>query len=118
MRLTFHKVAARTALIVFVCGAALAQLQAAVIEGEVVDFALAVIPQATVLLINERDLTTVTATTDDMGKFRFEVQSPGTYEVKAVARSFAVAAKRIRLKAGETKKVRLKLRIRSNAIVE
>lgn len=90
---------------------AAAQVRTAVLAGQVVDQSGAVIPQASILV---RRLSTglerrVAAGAD--GTFAIPEMPPGDYELTATSNGFSVAVQRVTLRAGETHRIPLQLRV-------
>ena len=90
---------------------AAAQIRTAVLAGRVVDQSGAVVPQASILV---RRLSTgferrVAAAAD--GTFAVSEMPPGDYELTATSNGFSVAVQRVTLRAGETHRISLQLRV-------
>jgi len=81
-----------------------------VIEGAVFDEHGAVVPEATVLLVDLKTLLTKSLKTDAEGMFRFQDLSENEYLIISRAACFRPAISRIRLKATGSKPLRIKLR--------
>jgi iron complex outermembrane receptor protein len=75
-------------LLVTLSGFAQTRSDGGQIMGVVKDPAQALVPGSLVTLTNPRTASTLTATTDDQGVYRFESIPSGTYVVKAEARGF------------------------------
>ena len=109
-RRAFAVVVALFAYVLFTIPAA-AQIRTAVLAGRVVDQSGAVVPQASILV---RRLSTglerrVAAGAD--GTFAIPEMPPGDYELTATSSGFSVAVQRVTLRAGETHRIPLQLRV-------
>lgn len=96
---------------VFFTVPAAAQIRTGVLAGRVSDQSGAVVPQASILV---RRLSTgserrVAAGAD--GTFAIPEMPPGDYELTATSNGFSVAVQRVTLRAGETQRVPLQLRV-------
>ena len=79
---------------------------AQVVEGEVVDAETgATLPGVSVLIRG----TTQGAATDEAGRYRLEVQRPGTYVLVAQALGYVEAAQRVEVREGRTSEVSFRL---------
>ncbi|HTJ29864.1 MAG TPA: carboxypeptidase-like regulatory domain-containing protein, partial [Acidobacteriaceae bacterium] len=98
-------------LVVLVASApAFAQFTAGV-QGSVQDSSGAVVPNATLTLVNVATGVSQNATSDASGIFRFASLGPGTYTVEAAAQGFAASKTQFDLSAGETRNVPITLAV-------
>jgi hypothetical protein len=101
-------------LIAFYAAAALAQGQTPVAVGGVVqDQTGAVLPAATVQLVNAAGAVVQTVSTDAAGAFRFERVAPGAYELRAGYEGFKPATARLRVGTRPPSPLRLVLDLAS-----
>ena len=90
------------------CGVCRAQFSAGV-QGVVQDQSGAVIPKATVTLVNAATHVTNSTVSDQAGNYRFVSLSPGSYAVSATASGFATRKVDFQLQTDETLNVNISL---------
>src|SRR5688572_7149613 len=99
-----HRFVRAAILIVFAAflfpGVGLAQSGSSTISGTVKDVTGAVLPGATVKVINEETGVSVEVITDEQGSYRAATLVPGQYRVESALDGFETAVRRIALEAG------------------
>jgi Fe(3+) dicitrate transport protein len=88
-----------------------AQVGTASLAGEVTDESGAVVPQALVAVRRSAVGFERRVEVDSAGLFTMADLAPGDYELTATSDGFAVAVQRVSIRAGETRRIRLQLRI-------
>src|SRR5882724_11056988 len=79
------------ALLIFVSGSAMAQVNTAALSGTVTDASGSAVPGATVTATSSETSAAHTATTDDSGSYRLLSLPVGRYEIKAEKTGFKTA---------------------------
>ncbi len=105
-----------TAALFLLAPAANAQTHLASVRGTITDPNAAVIPGATVKLINEGTNDTRMTTSEDEGEFAFSSVPPGLYRVEAEAAGFRKSAQNIELKVNQ--ELRFDVSLQVGQIVE
>src|SRR5438067_10128957 len=92
------------AMLLLVCGTMLGQLTAsATLQGTIADPNAAVVPEATVTIVNNETGLTRSTSTSNTGVYRFELLPAGIYTVKVVKSGFATeTSQKVELQVGRT----------------
>src|SRR6266852_4894832 len=102
-------------IVVSICVPVFAQAPTATLSGKVTDQTGAVIPQAMVIVAGA-DGKQTTATTNQEGAFEIRALAPGSYNVRAGAKGFAVYRKDgVTLSPGQTQTLNVSLDIQTKA---
>jgi len=88
-----------------------AQVGTAVLNGEITDESGAVVPQALVAARRSSVGFERHVEVDNAGTFTMSDLAPGDYEITATSDGFAVAVQRVSVRSGETRRIRLQLRV-------
>src|SRR5438309_11313426 len=85
------------------------------VTGTITDPSGAVVPNATVSIINNATGQTQTATTNSSGAYRFSLLPPGGYTVNAAASGFQNSSRNITVVVGQASAVSLQLTVGSSS---